>query len=189
MARSTSPIPPGFRTVSPQLVVKGAAKAIEFYARAFGARELLRVPGADGLVHYAELAFGDSTFMLSDELHDDGGRAPQPGMSGVTIHLYVTDADALVARARAAGATVTAEVAETIWGERQGRLRDPFGHDWAIATQVAVKSPAEVLAAADFAFGAPSNKPSDDPRKKIVPPLRASSAAAARRRDRSRARP
>ena len=131
------PIPDGMRTVTPHLVCAGAADAIEFYKKAFGAQEVARLPGPDGKIMHAMIRVGDSAIMLVDE-------APQWGMLGpkslkgspVTIHLYVEDADAFVARAVKAGAEVTMPLADMFWGDRYGKLKDPFGHDWSVGTHV-----------------------------------------------------
>lgn len=132
------PIPAGHHTITPHLVIKGAAEAIAFYQRAFGAEELSRMPfpGPDGQVKigHAELRIGDSRLFLSDEFPEQGGLGPQGrGRSPVTIHLYVTDADAAFARAVEAGATVTMPLMNMFWGDRYGQLVDPFGHQWSIA--------------------------------------------------------
>jgi PhnB protein len=133
----TKAIPQGMHSVTPHLVCAGAADAIEFYKKAFGAVEAARLPGPDGKLMHAAVRIGDSTVMLVDE-------NPQMGMLGpkalkgtpVTVHLYVEDADAFVARAAKAGAKVTMPVDEMFWGDRYGRLEDPFGHHWSVATHV-----------------------------------------------------
>jgi PhnB protein len=137
MTQPVKPIPEDMHSLTPHLVCAGAAEAIDFYQRAFGAVELGRLPGADGKLVHAAVRIGDSTLMLVDE-------NPQWGMLGpkalkgspVTIHLYVTDVDATVAQAVAAGAKVTMPVADMFWGDRYGKLEDPFGHHWSVATQV-----------------------------------------------------
>jgi uncharacterized glyoxalase superfamily protein PhnB len=131
-----NPIPDGHHTITPHLVVKGASAAIEFYKRAFGAEELCRMPfpGPDGQVKlgHAALQIGDSRLMLADEFPEHGGLGPI-GHSPVTMHLYVTDADAAFDRAVEAGATVRMPLANMFWGDRYGLVVDPFGHSWAIA--------------------------------------------------------
>ena len=131
------PIPDGHHTITPHLVIKGASEAIEFYKRAFGAEELSRMPfpGPDGQVKlgHAALQIGDSRLFLADEFPQHGATGPN-GHSPVSIHLYVTDADASFARAVEAGATVRMPLADTFWGDRYGMLVDPFGHHWSIAT-------------------------------------------------------
>ena len=135
MATSVKPIPEGYHSVTPYLIVNGAARAIEFYERAFGARELYRIAGPDGAVGHAELQLGDSRIMLADEHPEVGARGPQSvGGTPVTIHLYVEDVDATVARAVAAGAKVSRPVADQFYGDRLGVLTDPFGHVWSVAT-------------------------------------------------------
>jgi uncharacterized glyoxalase superfamily protein PhnB len=116
-------------------VCAGAADAIEFYKKAFGAIELDRLPGPGGKLMHAGLRIGDSTLMLVDEMPEWGVLGPKALKgSPVTIHLYVTDVDACVARAVAAGAKLTMPVAEMFWGDRYGQLEDPFGHRWSVAT-------------------------------------------------------
>jgi PhnB protein len=135
MASSVKPIPEGYHSVTPYLIVKGAARAIEFYEAAFGARELYRIEEQAGVVGHAELQIGDSRIMLADEHPQVGARGPQTvGGTPVTIHLYVADVDATFARAVAAGATVTRPVADQFYGDRLGMLTDPFGHVWSVAT-------------------------------------------------------
>jgi PhnB protein len=128
-------IPDGYHTVTPYLIVKGAAKAIDFYKKAFGATELMRFPGPDGRIGHAEIKIGDSPVMLADEHPERGSLAPQaPGKPGVGLCLYVDDVDALAARATAAGATVLHPVQDQFYGDRSGTFTDPFGHVWTIAT-------------------------------------------------------
>ncbi len=129
-------IPEGFHGATPYLCVKGAAKAIEFYERAFGATEVMRLENPkDGRVGHAEIKIGEAVIMLADEYPEMNILSPQTlGGSAVTIHLYVEDVDALFQRAAGAGATVTRPVADQFYGDRAGRLTDPFGHVWAFAT-------------------------------------------------------
>jgi uncharacterized glyoxalase superfamily protein PhnB len=131
------PIPEGHHTLTPHIVVKGAAQAIEFYKKAFGAIEISRAPMGDGktLMH-ADIKIGDSHLFLVDDMPDMGGcHAPtQPGATSCTLHLYVEDADAVFNRAVAAGATVTMPLADMFWGDRFGKLIDPFGHEWSVGT-------------------------------------------------------
>jgi PhnB protein len=142
---ATKPIPDGMHSLTPHLICKGAAAAIEFYKAAFGAVELTRMPGADGKLMHASVRIGDSALMLVDE-------APEWEMFGptslkgspVTIHLYVKDVDATVAQAVAAGARVTMPVADMFWGDRYGTLEDPFGHRWSVATHTLDLTPEEV---------------------------------------------
>ena len=127
-------IPEGYHTLTPHLVVRGAAQAIEFYQRAFGAEagHIHYGPGGKNITH-AELKIGDSIFMLSDEFEGMKGLAP-PGGSRVTLHLYVEDVDAWFNRAVAAGATVTMPLMDAFWGDRYSQVVDPFGHSWSLAT-------------------------------------------------------
>lgn len=134
---SAKPIPEGMHSVTPHLVCAGAAQAIEFYKQAFGATELARLPGPQGRIMHAAVRIGDSTVMLADEMPEWGSLGPKSLKgSPVTIHLYVPDADAFVARAAKAGAKVTMPVAEQFWGDRYGKVEDPFGHHWSVATHV-----------------------------------------------------
>jgi uncharacterized glyoxalase superfamily protein PhnB len=130
-------IPQGMHSVTPHLVCAGAAQAIEFYKQAFGAEEGARLPGPDGRLMHASVKIGDSQVMLVDEMPEWGALGPK-SLKGtpVTIHLYVEDVDALVARAVKAGAKVTMPVADQFWGDRYGKLEDPFGHHWSVATHV-----------------------------------------------------
>ncbi len=135
MAGKVKPIPEGHHTVTPHLVTRDCAKAIAFYKKAFGAEELFRMPGPGGAIMHAELRIGDSMIYLCDECPDMGAKSPQ-ALSGspVTMHLYVEDADAAFKRATKAGAEVTMPLADMFWGDRYGQLKDPFGHQWSIAT-------------------------------------------------------
>jgi PhnB protein len=135
MAQAVKPIPEGYHSVTPYLIVKGAAQAIAFYEKAFGAEELYRMPMPDGRVGHAELRLGDSRIMLADEHPEVGALSPgSVGGTPVTIHLYVEDVDEIFARATAAGARVTRPLADQFYGDRLGVLTDPFGHVWSVAT-------------------------------------------------------
>lgn len=144
--KSVKPIPTGYHTLTPHLTVRGAARAIEFYKRAFGAKELERMPGPGGtnIVH-AELKIGDSIVFLADEFPDMGARAPE-SLGGTTgsLHLYVKDVDAAFARAVAAGAQVRMPVSDMFWGDRYGKVVDPFGHEWGLGTHKEDLTPAEI---------------------------------------------
>jgi PhnB protein len=145
MPSTVKPIPEGYHTVTPYLIVKGAARAIDFYVRAFGAKELFRMAQPDGRVGHAELQIGDSRVMLADEYPEIGAKSPQAyGGSAVTIHLYVPDVDAVVERAVAAGAQLTRPVADQFYGDRNGGVTDPFGHAWFVSTHVEDVSPEEI---------------------------------------------
>jgi PhnB protein len=140
-------IPEGQRSITPHLIVRGAARAIDYYKEAFGAVELMRLPGEDGKLMHAEIQIGDSKVYLVDEFPEafDGVASPQQsGASTCTIHLFVEDCDAVVARAAAAGAKVTMPPADMFWGDRYGRILDPFGHSWSIATQIEALTPEQV---------------------------------------------
>lgn len=137
MASAVKPIPEGYHSVTPYLIVQDGARAIAFYEQAFGARELYRMMQPDGRVGHAELAIGDSRVMLADEAPEVDARSPRTiGGSPVTIHLYVEDVDGVVARAEAAGARVVRPVRDQFYGDRLGVLVDPFGHVWSVATHV-----------------------------------------------------
>jgi uncharacterized glyoxalase superfamily protein PhnB len=157
-ARTVRPIPEGYHTVTPTLIVRRATEAIEFYTRAFGARELGRMPTPDGqLIWHAELQIGDARVMLADEFPDMGGRAPESlGGTPVSLHLYVEDADALVKRAVEAGATVIEPVMDVFWGDRYGRIRDPFGHEWSVGTHVEDVDEEEMRRRASALAGSPT---------------------------------
>ena len=131
------PVPEGMRSVTPHLICAGAANAIEFYKKAFGAVEAARLPGPDGKIMHAMIRIGDSAIMLVDENAEWGMLGPNALKgSPVTIHLYVEDADAFVARAVKAGAKVTMPLDDMFWGDRYGTLDDPFGHHWSVGTHV-----------------------------------------------------
>jgi PhnB protein len=134
---ATTPIPEGYHTVTPYLAVDNASEAIAFYERAFGAKELVRMPGPDGMIAHAELEIGDSRVMLSDPFPQASTRPPKElGGTSASVFMYVEDVDAVVKQAVGAGATVTMEVEDQFWGDRFGSVSDPFGHSWSIATHV-----------------------------------------------------
>jgi len=148
------PVPEDMHTVTPHLICAGAAEAIEFYKKAFGAVEMGRLEGPGGKILHAMLRIGDSPVMLNDEFPEMGGVGPGSlGGSPVTIHLYVENVDAVVARAVEAGAKITLPVEDMFWGDRYGRLEDPFGHHWSVATHVRDMSPEEIREAAKTACG------------------------------------
>lgn len=145
---AVKPIPEGMRSLTPHLCCAGAADAIEFYKRAFNAVDLGRMPGPDGKLLHAMVKIGDSMLMLVDENATCGMLGPTAIKgSPVTIHLYVEDVDATVQRAVDAGAKVTMPVSDMFWGDRYGRLEDPFGHQWSVATHVRDVTPDEMKAA------------------------------------------
>lgn len=143
------PIPAGYHTITTSLMVKGAAEAIEFYKRAFGAEEISRMPmpGPDGRprIGHAELKIGDSKVFLADEFPEHGMLGPQGGAPPVSMFLYVTDANAAFARAVEAGATVQMSLADMFWGDRFGKLSDPFGHVWSIAEHLEDVAPEQMM--------------------------------------------
>ena len=154
------PIPEGSHSITAGLVVKGARKAIDFYKKAFGAKELGVMPGPDGnSVMHAELKIGDSKFYLSDEMPEMGARSPQSiGGTAVTLNIYTEDADATFKAAIAAGATVKMPIADQFWGDRYGTVTDPFGHMWGIATHKEEVTPEEMQKRMKTAFSTPSRK-------------------------------
>jgi PhnB protein len=152
---AVKPVPEGYHTVTPHLTVRGAARAIEFYTRAFGAEEVARMPGPDGRRMHAALRIGDSVVFLNDEFPEFGGSPSPAGLGGtpVTIHLYVDDVDALFARAVAAVAAVRMPLEDAFWGDRYGKVADPFGHEWSLASRKEVLTPQEMARRAKAAFG------------------------------------
>ena len=142
---AVQPSPDGYHTVTPYLRCRGANEALEFYKRAFGAEEVVRMPGPDGKLMHGEIRIGDSFIMLGEE--NLAWHMPSPtslGGSGSGVHLYVPDADAAFARAVAAGAKVTMPLEDAFWGDRYGKLVDPFGHEWSIATHVEDVTPEQI---------------------------------------------
>ena len=138
-------VPPGYHTVTPYLVCRGTAEAIEFYKKAFGAKERVRMAGPGGSVAHAELKIGDSHVMLGDEMPSMGSSAP-PTVGGTSVHvfLYVKDVDKAFAQATAAGASVEMPPQDMFWGDRYCKLVDPFGHKWGMATHFENVSPKEM---------------------------------------------
>ena len=150
---TTKPIPDGYRTATPYLIVKGAADAIEFYKRAFGATEMLRMADGQGRVGHAEIKIGDSVIMLADEHPSMGYRSPRSlGGSSVSILLYLEDVDGVFERAVKAGAKAQRPVMDQFYGDRSGTLEDPFGHVWTIATHVEDVEPEEMKRRAEAAM-------------------------------------
>lgn len=132
---AVKPIPEGYHSITPYLIVRGGSDAIEFYKRAFGATELFRFPAPDGKVGHAEIKIGDSPIMLADEYPQMGYNSPQSiGGSPVSLMIYVDDVDIVFSRAIEAGATVKEAVQDKFYGDRIGSVVDPFGHVWHIAT-------------------------------------------------------
>jgi uncharacterized glyoxalase superfamily protein PhnB len=143
---SVKPIPEGQNTIIPHLIVRGAAEAIEFYKEAFGAVELGRMPMPDGKsILHAHLQIGPSHLFLVDEMPNMGCHAPAPGAAlPVSLHMYVADVDAAFNRAVSAGAKVKMPLMDMFWGDRYGKLSDPFGYEWSLASHKADFSPAEM---------------------------------------------
>ena len=140
--------------MTPHIVCSGAADAIEFYKKAFNAVEVARLPGPDGKLMHADVRIGDSTVMLVDESPDWGCHGPRSLKgSPVTLHLYVDDVDAVVAQAVRAGAKITMPVDDMFWGDRYGKLEDPFGHQWSVATHIRDVSPEEMKQAMEQMCG------------------------------------
>ncbi len=145
MASKVRPIPEGYHTVTPHLITKNAAKALEFYKKAFGATELMRHPGPQGKIMHAEIKVGNSILMLADEFPEMGAVSPESvGGCPVTFYVYVEDVDATVAQSIAAGAKQKEPVKVEFYGDRRGEVTDPFGYTWYIATHVEDVSPEEL---------------------------------------------
>ncbi len=155
-AKKALPIPKGYHVVTPSLVVRGAANAIEFYKKAFGAKELNRMDGPGGKLLHAEIKIGDSIVMLGDEFPEMGSSSPQTvGGISASLMIYTKDVDALFNQALAAGATVSMPVSDMFWGDRYGRVKDPFGHDWQLATHKEDLTPKEMNRRAAAAMSGP----------------------------------
>jgi PhnB protein len=145
MAGPVKPIPDGYNTVTPYLVVHDAAKAIDFYKRAFGATEVVKMDGPPGKIAHAEIKIGGSMIMLADEMPGSGARSPKSlGGTSTGIFLYVNDVDSAFSKAVAAGAKVEMPLADQFWGDRYGKLSDPFGHSWSMATHKEDVAPEEM---------------------------------------------
>ena len=148
-----SPIPPGYEGVTPYLIVSDAEAAIDFYTRAFGARELFRLPSPSGKIGHAEMAIGTARFMMASEFPEHGARSPKTlGGSPVGLLLYVEDVDARFAQALAAGGRELQPLRNQFYGDRSGTIEDPFGHKWTLATRVEDVSPEEMRARCDRMF-------------------------------------
>jgi len=155
---AVKPIPEGYHTVTPYLAVDRAAEAIEYYKKAFGAKERGRMEAPDGTIGHAELEIGDSLVMLSDPFPQATTRTPKElGGTSASVFMYVEDVDAVVKQAVEAGATVTMEVEDQFWGDRFGTVSDPFGHLWSIATHVEDLTPEEIAERGKAAMAAMSS--------------------------------
>ena len=149
----TKPIPDGFHTTTPSLVVSNSKEAIEFYKKAFNANEIYQMPAPDGKIIHAMIQIGDSFVMMSDEFPAMGCKSPTSiGGTAVTLHLYVEDADKIFNQAVEAGAKVTMPIMDAFWGDRFGTITDPYGHSWAIATHQKDVSPEEMKKAGEEYF-------------------------------------
>jgi len=139
------PIPEGYRSLTPYLIVDGASRAIEFYKAVFGATERMRLGAPGGRVGHAELEIGDSLIMLADEHPEIGARGPGAyGGSPVGLHVYVADADAVARKAAAAGAKLVSPLEDKFYGDRSGTIEDPFGHRWYVSTHIEDVPPDEI---------------------------------------------
>ena len=143
MKNKVKPVPDGYHTATPYLTIRGTAAAIDFYKRAFGAKELFRMPGENGKIMHAEITIGDSHIMLADESGES--KAPQ-ALKGTasSIFLYLEDVDAVFKQAIKAGAAETMPLQNMYWGDRFGKLIDPYGHKWMLASHIEDVSPAEI---------------------------------------------
>lgn len=154
---AVNPIPQDMHTLTPHIICRDAAAAIDFYVRAFGAQDLARLPGPDGRLVHAMIRVGDSPLFLMDEFPEWGSLGPQGGaVPPMVLHLYVADADAAYAQAVAAGAKPIMPLADMFWGDRYGQVEDPFGYHWSIATHIRDVSPEEMAAGAAQPCGDPS---------------------------------
>lgn len=154
MAGKVSPIPEGFHTVTPHLIIKGAGAAIDFYKKAFGAEEIMCMKGPDGGIMHGEIKIGNSHLMIADEFPQMGCLSPKTlNGSPVTVHLYVNDVDAVFNQAVKNGATPAMPPTDMFWGDRYGKVVDPYGHHWSIATHKEDVTPEECGKRAAAAFG------------------------------------
>ena len=145
MSNPVKPIPEGYHSITPGLVCRDAARAIDFYKKVFGAVEIMRMPGPGGMIMHAELKIGDSVIFVNDEFPEMGAVAPDSsGNRYCSLLLYVEDADKTFNRAVETGARVKMPLADQFWGDRYGRIIDPFGHDWGIATHKEDVAPEEM---------------------------------------------
>ena len=145
MAKQVNPIPTGYHAATPYLTLNDSARAIDFYKRAFNAQEVMRMAAPNGKIGHAEIRIGDSVIMLGDEMPGSTTRSPQSlGGTASGIFLYVDNADVVFNQAVAAGAQVEAPLENMFWGDRYGRLKDPFGHSWSVATHIEDVAPEEM---------------------------------------------
>jgi PhnB protein len=155
----TKYIPQGFHAVTPYLTVKNAERALDFYKRAFGARERMRMPTPDGKIAHAELQIADSIIMLGEECPEHGNVSPETlGGTGLGLALYVEDVDQVFKRATDAGASVKEPLSDKFWGDRAGTVTDPFGHKWMLLTHIEDVPPDEMKERMAEAFSAMAGK-------------------------------
>ena len=152
MAKQVKPIPEGYHSITPHLCVKGAANFAEFLKRAFGAVELARMPGPGGKIMHAEMRIGDSKLMFADEFPEFGNPVATEGHWPIEFHLYVPDADKAFAQAVAEGCKETMPIQDQFWGDRYGKVKDPFGFVWGIATHKEDLTPDEMKKRQEAAF-------------------------------------
>jgi PhnB protein len=163
-AGTSKGVPAGFSTVTPHLNVRDAAQALDFYKRAFGAIETVRMPGPGGKILHAEIKIGDSHIFLADEMPEWGSRSPLTiGGTATALCLYVEDADAVFNRAVSAGAQVKMPLADQFWGDRYGKLADPYGHEWAVATHLEDLTPQEMKKRQEVAMAQMAQRPQTHP--------------------------
>ncbi len=145
METTVKAIPDGYHTITPNITVREAASALSFYQKAFGAEEIMRMPGPGGKIMHAEMRVGDSRVMLQDEMPEMGNKGPRSsGDTSVTFYMYVNNVDAAWKRAVDAGAKIVMPLDDMFWGDRTGRLQDPYGHTWMLAQHVKNVSQADM---------------------------------------------
>jgi PhnB protein len=160
MSRHVTPVPDGYHTATPALIVKDATKAIAFYEKAFGAQLTVRMDGPDGKVLHAEIKIGDSIVFIGEESAQMGSKSPQTvGAATGGLWLYVPDADTTFQRTVAAGASVMNPLTDMFWGDRFGSVRDPFGHEWSIATHQEDVPPADLRKRQQAFFAQMASRP------------------------------
>ncbi len=153
MPNPVKPIPDNFHSLTPNLVCRNAAQAIDYYKAVFGATELMRMPGPGGKIMHAELQIGDSRFFVNDSMGKSIPTGPEPGTSNpMYLHLYVEDVDTIYNRAIKGGARVDMPLQDMFWGDRYGKLTDPFGQQWGIATHKEDVAPEEMKRRQDAFF-------------------------------------
>jgi len=156
VSAKAQPIPKGFTTLTPSIVVRDAAQAIEFYKKAFGAKERYRMAGPGGKIMHAEVKIGDAILMLADEMPEMGNKSPLSiGGSASSVMIYTKNVDALFQQAVAAGAKPTMPLGDQFWGDRYGQVTDPYGHVWQLATHKEDLTPKQMAKRAEAAFSGP----------------------------------